>query len=46
MKHKAACITAFGGPEVFDVREIDTPEPGPGEVRVRVDPPASTTMSG
>ncbi|RTL66148.1 MAG: alcohol dehydrogenase [Pseudonocardiaceae bacterium] len=26
----------FGGPEVLEVREVDTPRPGPGEVAVRV----------
>ena len=29
-------VTRFGGPEVLDVVETDTPRPKPGEVRVRV----------
>ncbi|WP_207308753.1 zinc-dependent alcohol dehydrogenase family protein [Marinobacter caseinilyticus] len=33
---KAMVIEAFGGPEVFVEREITTPEPGPGQVRIRV----------
>jgi NADPH2:quinone reductase len=33
---KAIVYTANGGPEVLAVAERDVPEPGPGEVRVRV----------
>src|SRR5215471_4070949 len=33
---KAIVYTANGGPEVLAVTERDVPEPGPGEVRVRV----------
>jgi NADPH2:quinone reductase len=33
---RAMVITAFGGPEVFEQREISRPEPGPGDVLVRV----------
>jgi NADPH2:quinone reductase len=33
---KAMIITAFGGPEVFAAREVARPEPGPGQLRVRV----------
>ncbi|MBD2868779.1 NADP-dependent oxidoreductase [Paenibacillus arenilitoris] len=33
---KAAAIAAFGGPEMLRLTEFDAPEPGPGEVRVRV----------
>ena len=33
---RAMVITAFGGPEVFEEREIPTPSPGPNEVLVRV----------
>jgi NADPH2:quinone reductase len=33
---RAMVITRFGGPEVFEAREIATPSPGPGEVLVRV----------
>jgi NADPH:quinone reductase-like Zn-dependent oxidoreductase len=32
---KAMRIHRFGGPEVLQLDEVDTPEPGPGEVRVR-----------
>lgn len=32
----AAAIRAFGGPEVIEMTELDTPRPSPGEVRVRV----------
>ncbi len=33
---RAVRITEPGGPEVLRVGEVDRPEPGPGEVRVRV----------
>jgi NADPH2:quinone reductase len=33
---KAIVITAFGGPEVLQLRELPAPTPGRGEVRVRV----------
>jgi putative PIG3 family NAD(P)H quinone oxidoreductase len=33
---RAIVIGRFGGPEVLEVRQIETPEPGRGEVRVRV----------
>ena len=33
---KAIRIHRFGGPEVLQLDEIERPEPGPGEVRVRV----------
>jgi NADPH:quinone reductase-like Zn-dependent oxidoreductase len=33
---KAALYSEFGGPEVLQVKEVDKPEPGPGEVRVAV----------
>jgi NADPH2:quinone reductase len=33
---KAAFCTELGGPEVLQVGEVETPEPGAGEVRVRV----------
>ena len=33
---KAMVITAFGGPEVFQERELPTPQPGVNEVRVKV----------
>jgi NADPH:quinone reductase-like Zn-dependent oxidoreductase len=33
---KRVVIDHFGGPEVLKVVEDDIPQPGPGEVRVRV----------
>ena len=33
---KTVIVTRFGGPEVLEVREVSVPEPGPGEVRIRV----------
>lgn len=33
---KAAVFAEFGGPEVVRLQELETPEPGPGEVRVAV----------
>jgi NADPH:quinone reductase-like Zn-dependent oxidoreductase len=33
---RAVWITKHGGPEVLEVRETADPEPGPGQVRVRV----------
>ncbi len=33
---RAVWITKHGGPEVLEVRETDDPQPGEGEVRVRV----------
>jgi len=33
---QAAVCTSFGGPEVLEVREIERPKPGPGEILVRV----------
>ncbi|HEX6136113.1 MAG TPA: quinone oxidoreductase [Casimicrobiaceae bacterium] len=33
---RAIVVDRFGGPEVLEVRDIDIPEPGPGEVRVRL----------
>lgn len=35
MQH-AIVISRFGGPEVLELRKVAVPEPGPGEVRVRV----------
>ena len=34
---QAAQFSKFGGPEVLDVVSVERPEPGPGEVLVRVD---------
>ncbi|TQJ30735.1 zinc-binding dehydrogenase [Microbacterium sp. SLBN-146] len=36
MRADGVVLTRFGGPEVLDVTSIDIPEPGPGEVLVRV----------
>lgn len=33
---KAMVLPKWGGPELFELREVETPRPGPGEVRVRV----------
>ncbi|MEZ0167201.1 zinc-dependent alcohol dehydrogenase family protein [Microvirga sp. TS319] len=33
---RAMVITRFGGPDVFELRDIERPEPGPGQVLVRV----------
>ncbi|RMH19456.1 MAG: alcohol dehydrogenase [Gemmatimonadetes bacterium] len=33
---KAVVFSEFGGPEVLRVADVPTPEPGPGEVRVKV----------
>lgn len=33
---KANLITAFGGPEVLQVREVPEPQPGPGQVAIKV----------
>jgi NADPH2:quinone reductase len=33
---KVAVATQYGGPEVLDIIEVPTPEPGPGEVRIGV----------
>lgn len=36
MATRAVLIERFGGPEVLDLREVDKPTPGPGELLVRV----------
>ncbi len=33
---KAAVLTRFGGPDVFELRDVEVPEVGPRQVRVRV----------
>jgi NADPH2:quinone reductase len=33
---KAIVLTRFGGPEVLELRDVPCPEPGPGEILVRV----------
>ncbi len=35
MKTKAIRMTQFGGPDVLQYTEIDLPDPGPGQVRLR-----------
>lgn len=37
MKMQAAYLTAFGGPEVMEVGDLDVPALAPGEVLVRID---------
>src|SRR3712207_228405 len=36
MRYKRVVISRLGGPEVLEVREEELPEPGLGEVRVRI----------
>lgn len=36
-KMRAAVFADFGGPEVVEIRKIPIPEPGPGEVRLKVE---------
>ena len=36
MRYKRVVINRLGGPEVLEVREEELPEPGMGEVRVRI----------
>jgi NADPH2:quinone reductase len=33
---KAMVITKFGGPDVFEARDVPTPEPGPNELLVKI----------
>lgn len=33
---RAVSFTEFGGPEVLEIADIPTPEPGPGQVRIEV----------
>ncbi|MFC6880674.1 MULTISPECIES: NADP-dependent oxidoreductase [Actinomadura] len=33
---KAAAVNSFGGPEVVELLEVETPQAGPGQIRVRV----------
>jgi NADPH:quinone reductase len=33
---RAMVLPAFGGPELFEEREIETPRPGPGEILIRI----------
>jgi NADPH:quinone reductase len=39
---RAICVTEFGGPEVLKLQEVPTPEPGPGQVRIKT---AATTVN-
>ena len=34
---RAAAFSEFGGPEVVEIRKMPVPEPGPGDVRVKVE---------
>jgi NADPH:quinone reductase-like Zn-dependent oxidoreductase len=36
-KMRAFVLTRYGGPEAAEMREVDRPEPGPGEILVRVE---------
>ena len=36
MSYRATVLTGKGGPEKLEIREFPIPEPGRGEVRVRV----------
>ncbi|PRY26289.1 NADPH:quinone reductase-like Zn-dependent oxidoreductase [Aliiruegeria haliotis] len=40
---RAATYRKYGGPEVLKIEEIARPEPGPGQVRVRVEASSVTT---
>ena len=35
-KMRAAIFSDYGGPEVIEIKDIPIPEPGPGEVRIKV----------
>jgi NADPH:quinone reductase-like Zn-dependent oxidoreductase len=35
-RSRAVRLESFGGPEVLNVREVPAPQPGPGQIRVRV----------
>ncbi len=37
MRYEHALVTAIGGPRVLQVEESELPDPGPGEVRIRVE---------
>ncbi|NNF04321.1 MAG: NAD(P)-dependent alcohol dehydrogenase [Rhodothermales bacterium] len=41
---KAWIVTEYGGPDVLDLREVEMPEPGDDEVRIRIH--ATTVSSG
>jgi NADPH2:quinone reductase len=44
---RASVVTEFGGPEVLKVREVPTPQPGPGQVALRLGQPvAALTLNG
>ena len=40
---RAVIHDSFGGPEILELREVEEPHAGPGEVRVRVQPPRDST---
>lgn len=41
---KAWIVTRYGGPEVLELREVETPEPGDDQIRIRIH--ATTVSSG
>ncbi|HCO13485.1 MAG TPA: alcohol dehydrogenase, partial [Gemmatimonadetes bacterium] len=34
---RAAVFEDFGGPEVIEIKNVPMPDPGPGEVRIKVE---------
>ena len=42
---RAAVFADFGGPEVVEVRKVPMPEPGPGQVRIKVEAAAMKPAS-
>ncbi len=36
MRTRRVVVTRFGGPETIDIQDADLPDPGPGEVQLRV----------
>lgn len=43
---KAIAYSRFGGPEVLQATEAEVPQPGPGQVRVRVHTAAVNALDG
>ncbi len=41
---KAWIVTRYGGPDVLELKEVDTPEPGDDQIRIRIH--ATTVSSG
>src|SRR4028119_911647 len=44
MRMRAMVLPRFGGPDLFEAREVERPSPGPGEVLVRVAATAVTPV--